>query len=72
MNIFEMLDWIRKNDVSTGGKFIFTASFFHDRHLRGLLSSEDLFYGLKDIMKLVIDDAEYIHHSQFPPDIQQR
>ena len=59
MNIYDMLDWIRKHDNSIGHKYIFTADFLNDRNLRDVLKSEDLFYCLLELMKEIIEAAAY-------------
>ena len=58
-NVFNMLDWIRKNDHSDGKKYIFAADFLHNRHLRGVMETEDLWYCLLELMKGIIDTATY-------------
>ena len=63
MNIYETLDWIRKNDTSTGHHRAKTAEFLNKQYMSGRISSEDLFYMYKELQIGVIENVPY--HSYF-------
>ena len=60
MNIYEMLDFIRKNDMSAGKAYTYTADFLNTQYTRGVIESEDLFNMLRELMIMIITCISYV------------
>ena len=60
MNIYEMLDFIRKNDNSDGRAFTHTADFLMKQHANGALDSEDLFNMYRELMITMVTCLSYL------------
>ncbi len=59
MNIYDMLDFIRKNDGSAGNAYTYTADFLMRQHTRGTLETEDLFNQLRELMIMIVTSISY-------------
>lgn len=57
MNIYEMLDFIRKYDYL--GTYTCTADFLNTQYINGRVESENLFYMFKDLMVELIQRTPY-------------
>lgn len=57
MNIYEMLDFIRKNDATN--VYTAIADFLNDQYMRGRIEAEDLFYMYQEIMIAVVANLSY-------------
>ncbi len=59
MNIYEMLDFIRKHDSTAGKAYTYTADFLMENHTRGVIESEDLFNMYRELMASIVARISY-------------
>lgn len=58
LNIYEMIDFIRKTD-GIDGRRAYTADFLNNQYIMGRLNSEDFWYMLRDLMYEILASASY-------------
>lgn len=58
LNIYEMMEFIRKCDDSNGHR-TYAADFLHRQYNMGRLDSEDFWYMLRDLIYEILASASY-------------